>query len=79
MLFYTIIFSVSLLVAVPIIILIFQTISSVNKSASDLSCDELVAATGRMSGQNYRATQLKLHNARGSIQRNPDSAEAFRE
>ena len=76
MLLYTTMLVISFLVAVPIIILIYAAISAVNKVAAELSSDELIAATGSASVQQYR---VKLNYAKAAIRRNQDTARPLRE
>jgi len=60
MLFYTATIAISLLIAVPIIILIYETNSLTNKENSDLSFDKRIAATGSTSGQKCHANPVIL-------------------
>lgn len=62
MLFYTATIAIILLIAVPIIILIYETDFLVNKENSDFSFDERIAATGSTSGQKYRVEPVDLDN-----------------
>ena len=63
----TIIFS--LLVAVPIIILIHQTVSSVNKTTSSFSFDERLATTGGASGQKFHVRPVNVDYAKSNTLR----------
>ena len=69
MLFYTATIIISFLIAVPIIILIYETDSLTNKENSDFSFDELVAATGSTSGQKYRVKPVNLDYAKSTNRR----------
>ena len=80
MLLYTSILVVCFLVAVPIMILIYESIFVANKAASDSSCDELIMAKmSRISGQKCRVTPLKLNHVKATIRSNPDTARSLRE
>ena len=67
MLFYTAIVAISLLIAVPIIILIYQTNSLTNKENSNFGFDERIAAAGSTSGQKYRVKPVLLDNAKSTV------------
>jgi len=79
MLLYTTIAVVSCLVAVPIIILIYEAISLANQAASDFSCDELIATTGYTSGQKCCVTSMNQDYANSKVGRNQDTARPPRE
>ena len=63
----TIIFS--LFVAVPIIILIYGTVSSLNKANSNFSFDERLATTGGASGQKFHVKPVNVDYAKSTIRR----------
>ena len=67
MLFYTAIVAISLLIAVPIIILIYQTNSLTNKENSNFGFDERIAAAGSTPGQKYRVKPVILDNAKSTV------------
>jgi len=79
MLLYTSILVVCFLVAVPIMILIYESIFVANKAASDSSCDELMATTGRIPGQKFRVTPLKLNHVKATVRSDPDTVRSFHE
>ena len=61
----TIIFSFS--VAVPIIILIYQTVSSLNKANSNFSLDEPLATTGDASSPKCHVKPMNVDYAKSNI------------
>ena len=71
----TIIFS--LLVAVPIIILIYQTVSSLNK-ATNFSLDKRLATTNGASGQKFHVKRMNVDYAKSNIRRKQDTVTPIR-
>ena len=63
----TIIFS--LLVAVPIIILIYKTVSSVNKATSNFSFDERITTTVGALGPKFHVKPVNVDYAKSNIRR----------
>ena len=68
MLFYTATIAISLLIAVPIIILIYKTDFLTHKENSDLVFDERIAATGSTSDQKCRVKPVILDCSESTIQ-----------
>jgi len=62
----TIIFS--LLVAVPIIILIYKTVTSVNKSSSHFNFDERITTTVGASGPKFHVKSMNVDYAKSNVQ-----------
>lgn len=79
MLLYTSILVVSFLVAVPILIIIYETITVANKAASELSYDEAVATTGRIPGQKYLVKPVNLDYAKATTPGDSAAVQSFRE
>lgn len=79
MLLYTSIIVVSFLVAIPILILVYETISLTNKVASDCSGDELVATTGRIPDSRYHVKRAKLNYTESTTRHSPAAIRSFRE
>ena len=79
MLLYTSILVVSFLVAVPILIIIYETITVANKAALDLSYDEAVATTGRVPGQKYLVKLVNLDYAKATTPGDSAAVQSFRE
>lgn len=67
MLFYTATIAISLLIAVPIIILIYKTDFLTHKENSDLVFDERIAETGSTSGQKYHVKPGTLDCTKSTI------------
>ena len=69
MLFYTATIVFSLLTAIPIIILIYQTDSLANKAVADSIFDDRATTTGSTSAKKFRVKPVKLDDAKSIIRR----------
>ena len=78
MLIYTAIIIISVLVGVPIIILIYETISLGNKATSDFNFDERIAATVSASGLKYHVRPVNVDYAKSTIRRKQDTVTPIR-
>ena len=72
MLTYTAIIIISVLVTIPIIILIYKTISLGNKATSDFNFDERIAATVSASGLKYHVKPVNVGHAKSTTRRKQD-------
>ena len=79
MLFYTATIVFSLLVAVPILILIYQTDSLANEAVSDSIFDKQATTTGSASVKKFRVKQVNLDNAESIIRRKQDTVTPIHE